>query len=158
MSAAKEQDVDITKVPPQMLVQLQKGYESEIDALTTSLQQLQTAIQKFGDSGMVIRYLKEKSADKDIMVPLTSSLYVPGKMEDNNRVLVEVGAGYFIEQTADKASQYCDRKIKQITDNCLKLQEFIQLKKLQLNKVQGEYQNRVDAMRKQMEQQQQQKQ
>ena len=103
MSGSKgEQDVDVTKVPPQMLIQLQKGYESEIDGLTTSLAQLQTAIQKFGDSGMVIRYLKEKSQGKDIMVPLTSSLYVPGKMEDSNKVLVEVGAGYFIEQSADK--------------------------------------------------------
>jgi prefoldin alpha subunit len=61
---------------------------------------------------MVIRYLKEKSQGKDIMVPLTSSLYVPGKMEDSNKVLVEVGAGYFIDQSADKAAQYCDRKIK----------------------------------------------
>ena len=85
------------------------------------------------------------------MVPLTSSLYVPGKMEDSNKVLVEVGAGYFIEQTADKATQYCERKIKQITDNCTKLQEFIQLKKLQLNKVQEEYQRRVEALTKQME-------
>lgn len=31
------------------------------------------------------------------MVPLTSSLYVPGVMKDNDKVLVEVGAGYFIE-------------------------------------------------------------
>jgi hypothetical protein len=40
MSGAREQDVDVTKVPPQMLIQLQKGYESEIDGLTTSLAQL----------------------------------------------------------------------------------------------------------------------
>jgi prefoldin alpha subunit len=37
------------------------------------------------------------------MVPLTSSLYVPGVMEDNNQVLLEVGAGYFIEENIDKA-------------------------------------------------------
>ncbi len=37
------------------------------------------------------------------MVPLTSSLYVPGKIEDNSRVMVEVGAGYFIEESCDKA-------------------------------------------------------
>ena len=37
------------------------------------------------------------------MVPITSSLYVPGRMEENNRVLVEVGAGYFIEENSNKA-------------------------------------------------------
>jgi len=31
------------------------------------------------------------------MVPLTSSLYVPGVMEDTDHILVEVGASYFIE-------------------------------------------------------------
>ena len=38
------------------------------------------------------------------MVPLTSSLYCPGIMEDNNHVLIEVGAGYFVEETAPKAT------------------------------------------------------
>ena len=63
---------------------------------------------------MVLSYLKEKASDKEIMVPLTSSLYVPGRMEDNNQVMVEVGAGYFIEQSTGKAVEYCDRKSKQI--------------------------------------------
>jgi prefoldin alpha subunit len=48
------------------------------------------------------------------MVPLTSSLYVSGRMEENNKVMVEVGAGYFIEESADKAVEYCDRKSKTI--------------------------------------------
>jgi prefoldin alpha subunit len=62
----------------------------------------------------VLNYLKEKGSDKDIMVPLTSSLYVSGRMEENNKVMVEVGAGYFIEESADKAVEYCDRKSKTI--------------------------------------------
>jgi prefoldin alpha subunit len=45
----------------------------------------------------VLNYLKERTLGKEIMVPLTSSLYVPGVMEENERVLVEVGAGYFVE-------------------------------------------------------------
>ena len=42
--------------------------------------------------------MEEKAAGKEIMVPLTSSLYVPGRMDDNKHVLIEVGAGYFIEK------------------------------------------------------------
>ena len=48
------------------------------------------------------------------MVPLTSSLYVPGVMEDSQNVLVEVGAGYFIEKSTDDATTYCDRKRKNL--------------------------------------------
>ena len=54
------------------------------------------------------------------MVPLTSSLYVPGVMEDNKRVLVEVGAGYFAEESTDKARDYCDRKMKLLNENAAK--------------------------------------
>ena len=64
------------------------------------------------------------------MVPLTSSLYVPGVMEDNNNVMVEVGAGYFIEKTTQGATEYCDRKIKGLTDNQTKVGQLIQGKKL----------------------------
>ena len=32
-----------------------------------------------------------------MLVPLTASLYVPGKFDDAEKVLVDVGTGYFIE-------------------------------------------------------------
>ena len=73
------------------------------------------------------------------MVPLTSSLYVPGVMEENNKVLLEVGAGYFIEQSAEKAKEYCERKSKMLNESSTKVAEIIQIKKLQLGKVNTEY-------------------
>ena len=84
------------------------------------------------------------------MVPLTSSLYVPGVMEDNNNVLVEVGAGYFIEKSTVDASSYCERKVKGLTENCGKVGQLIQGKKMQLGKVTEEYERRVKAMQEQM--------
>ncbi len=89
-----------------------------------------TAVNKFNDSKLVLNYLKEKSQGKEIMVPLTSSLYVPGRMEENDKVLVEVGAGYFIEESASKAREYCERKSKQLNENGAKVAEIIQIKKL----------------------------
>jgi len=35
---------------------------------------------------------------KSILVPLTSSLYVPGKLKNAGKVLVDVGTGYYIEK------------------------------------------------------------
>lgn len=32
-----------------------------------------------------------------MLVPLTASLYVPGRLDDADKVLVDVGTGYFIE-------------------------------------------------------------
>ena len=58
------------------------------------------------------------------MVPLTSSLYVPGVMESKN-VLVEAGAGYFIEKDTAGATDYCGRKHKQLEESTKKVGELI---------------------------------
>ena len=73
----------------------------------------------------MINYLREKTKGKEIMVPLTSSLYVPGIMEENERVLVEVGAGYFIEESTEKAKEYCEKKMKMLTENAQKVLDVI---------------------------------
>ncbi len=35
---------------------------------------------------------------KDILVPLTNSLYVKGKLSDPDKVIVDVGTGFYIEK------------------------------------------------------------
>jgi prefoldin alpha subunit len=34
----------------------------------------------------------------DIMVPLTSSLYVPGKLVEEKTVIVDIGTGYYVSK------------------------------------------------------------
>ena len=43
---------------------------------------------------------KEKGTDgkDDILVPLTSSLYVKGSLADREKVLVDVGTGFYVEK------------------------------------------------------------
>ena len=92
-----QEGVDITKCAPQQLQDLSKALEQEMAQLGQSYQQLQQGVRKFQESKEVLVYLKDYGQDKEVMVPLTSSLYVPGIMEDTENVLVEVGASYFIE-------------------------------------------------------------
>ncbi|TNV80579.1 hypothetical protein FGO68_gene2987 [Halteria grandinella] len=139
-------DVDITKVTPQQLQQLAKSIEQEIEVLTQSYSQLVSAVNKFHDSKLVLNYVKERSHGKEIMVPLTSSLYVPGVMEDNNKVMLEVGAGYFLEENIDKAREYCERKSKTLQDNATKVGEIIQVKKVQHSKIEDEYKKRLATL------------
>ena len=80
-------------------------------------------------------YLKEYGTDKEVMVPLTSSLYVPGIMDDTDKVLVEVGASYFIEQSNQHAQDYCARKREMLGGNAKKINEILQVKKIQMQKV-----------------------
>ena len=99
--------------------------------------------RKFQESREVLEYLKEYGKAKEVMVPLTSSLYVPGVIEDPENVLVEVGASYFIEQQNSKAQEYCNRKNELLGGNAKKVQEIIQVKKVQMQKVQGQMQQRM---------------
>ena len=102
--------------------------------------------RKFEESKEVLVYLKEYGKGKEVMVPLTSSLYVPGVMEDTETVLVEVGASYFIEQSTVKAQDYCTRKLDLLKGNTRKIQEIMNVKKIQMQKVQGEMQKRMATM------------
>lgn len=44
--------------------------------------------------------LTRSFSDKTILVPLTSSLYVPGKISNVSKVIVDVGTGYYVEKVS----------------------------------------------------------
>lgn len=141
--AKANQEVDITKVPPQQLQELGKAIDEEIKQLSSHYAQLCGACRKFKESQQALAYMGEKAKGCEIMVPLTSSLYVPGIMDDNKNVLIEAGAGYFIEKDIKGAHEYCDRKGTHLGESTQKVNELIQYKKAQLSKVMAEYNVRV---------------
>ena len=66
---------------------------------------------------------------KKMLVPLTASLYVPGTLDDADKVLVDVGTGYFIEKTMAEGKDYCERKINLLKSNYDQLLEVATKKK-----------------------------
>ncbi|XP_047095991.1 probable prefoldin subunit 5 isoform X1 [Lolium rigidum] len=68
-------------------------------------------------------------AGKKLLVPLTASLYVPGTLDDAEKVLVDVGTGYFIEKTMTQGKEYCERKINLLKSNFDELLEMATKKK-----------------------------
>ena len=41
-------------------------------------------------------------ADRIVLVPLTTSLYVPGRLADSERVIVDVGTGFYVEKVGSR--------------------------------------------------------
>ncbi|KAJ7942632.1 Prefoldin subunit 5 [Quillaja saponaria] len=70
-----------------------------------------------------------KFVGKKMLVPLTASLYVPGTLDDADKVLVDVGTGYFIEKTTNEGKNYCERKINLLKSNFDQLVEVASKKK-----------------------------
>ena len=58
-----------------------------------------------------------------MLVPLTKSLYSPGKLGATDSVLVDVGTGYFIEYSPSGGVDYCKRKLLMLRENLDKLGE-----------------------------------
>ena len=42
--------------------------------------------------------IDHRATEKTILVPLTNSLYVPGKLRDLEHVIVDVGTGYYVKK------------------------------------------------------------
>ncbi len=45
---------------------------------------------------------------REALIPLTSSLYVPGTIKEVKSVLVDIGTGYFAEKDLDSSITFCD--------------------------------------------------
>lgn len=65
------------------------------------------------------------SQGKPLLVPLTSSLYVPGALSDTEHVLVDVGTGYFIEKKTADAVKFYQGKVETLGKNLADLEKIV---------------------------------
>lgn len=113
-----EQQVQITDLDPNQLQEVKKQLDEvgnisprlpqELDHLTSSFGQLKSAQAKFRSCVSDIDDLKPEAKggkggasltrDNQVLVPLTSSLYVPGKLGDVSHVVVDIGTGYYVRK------------------------------------------------------------
>ncbi|XP_025082764.1 prefoldin subunit 5-like [Pomacea canaliculata] len=127
-SKSSVQQIDLYQLPLPQLNQLSQQLEQEIDFFTNSLSQLKMAQSKFVESEECLGRMNRESEDREILVPLTSSMYVPGQLQDVDSVLVDVGTGYYVEMSPVKAKEYFDRKVEFITKQMEKIQPLLQEK------------------------------
>ncbi|POY70536.1 hypothetical protein BMF94_6450 [Rhodotorula taiwanensis] len=98
-----------------------------------------------------ISRLTSPEAHKTILIPLTSSLYVPGRIQDADNVLVDIGTGYFVEKETKQAKTLYNAKVLALKSNLATLQQQIETK-------QSNFEACTQMMRVKMAQQQQQQQ
>uniref|UniRef100_A0A6G1SKP0 Prefoldin subunit 5 n=1 Tax=Aceria tosichella TaxID=561515 RepID=A0A6G1SKP0_9ACAR len=104
----------------------QAQIDAEIDTLAESYKDLQDAKQKFKESQDAIKVQRELPNDKSILVPLTSSMYVPGHISNTQEYLIDIGTQYLVEKDADGAIDYFERKMKFIDVQLAKFSQLLQ--------------------------------
>ncbi|WLF77963.1 subunit of tubulin prefoldin [Lodderomyces elongisporus] len=148
---SQSQKIDLNALPPQQLVEFRKNIDQEIAHFTQSLQALQTAQSKLKDCISSINNLEKSKDNDDMLVPLTSSLYIPGKSVSKQDYLVDIGTGYYVEKNAEDARKVYDKKIKKLDEDGKKLKDILVQKNEILNGINLILRRKVIEMEKQQE-------
>ncbi|KAK6931759.1 Prefoldin alpha-like [Dillenia turbinata] len=81
----------------EQLKALKEQTDLEVNLLQDSLNNIRTATTRLELASAALHDLSLRPQGKKMLVPLTASLYVPGILDEADKVLVDVGTGYFIE-------------------------------------------------------------
>lgn len=127
-SEPKGETINISKLSLQQLDQFKTQLTQDINVLQESLSRLKMVQQSFVSSEQSLDQLKPVEKNKEILVPLTGSLYVPGKLVSNDKVLVDIGTGYYVNKSVEEAKKYFDKKIQFLTKQMEQLQPLLQQK------------------------------
>ncbi|KDN46260.1 Prefoldin alpha subunit [Tilletiaria anomala UBC 951] len=124
----QQQTIDVADLDVPQLQDVRQQLEQELKHLTSSFGQLKGAQAKFKSCIESLQSITPASTDKTSLIPLTPSLYVSGKLSDADKVIVDVGTGYYVEKPIAAARKMYEEKISFVTKNLEQLQETIQKK------------------------------
>ncbi|BAT11403.1 prefoldin subunit 5 [Oryza sativa Japonica Group] len=121
--------IEVEKLSVEQLKALKEQTDLEVNLLQDSLTKIRSAATRLENASAALHDLSLRPKGKKMLVPLTASLYVPGTLDDSEKVLVDVGTGYFIEKTMTEGKEYCERKINLLKSNFDELVEMATKKK-----------------------------
>lgn len=118
----KLHEIDLMSLSFQQLNQLKAQLDQELNVFQDSLETLKVAQTKLQESGECLQKLTSETEGSAILVPLSASMYVPGKIADAEHVIVDVGTGYYVKKTIDDGKSYFKRKVDFVTEQIEKIQ------------------------------------
>ncbi len=117
VSVVNEREIQPMLLSLEQLHTLKSQHEEELGELQKQLDTLSAAKSRFLNAKISLNDISTSENGTFLYVPLSSSLYVPGKILDNNKVIVELGTNYYCEKTVDEAKELIERKITLISQS-----------------------------------------
>ena len=133
------------------LNQLKQQEEGRLQALSNRYAQLRAVAARLNASTTAISELSPASEGKDIMVPLTESVYVPGRIREPNKFLVELGTGFYVEKSNKDTIAFLGRKLKLVDVNSENITKVIQATQQNLQSLQMSMQGKLLEIRARQE-------
>ncbi|XP_024878017.1 prefoldin subunit 5 [Temnothorax curvispinosus] len=125
-SSPQSQVISLATLPNlnlQQLTMFKQQLDQELGVFQDSLHTLKIAQSRFQESGSCLEKITPNTEGSEILVPLTGSMYVTGKLADANNVIVDIGTGYYAEKSVVDAKDYFKRKVEYVTEQMEKIQQ-----------------------------------
>ncbi|KAH7334179.1 Prefoldin subunit-domain-containing protein [Rhizoctonia solani] len=142
-----QQQINVADLDLPQLSDVKKQLDDELTHLTNSFAQLKAAQAKFRGCLENVGEVSSENTSKTLLVPLTNSLYVPGKLVNTENVIVDIGTGYYVSKTRPEATKYYQTKVDFVTTNLNTLQTTIETKQQNLNYLLQVMQSKMQANR-----------
>lgn len=97
-------------MPIEQLAAIKKQQEDECFELQKQLEALSSARARYLSSRSSVDDIGNYADGNVMLVPLTQSLYVPGRIVESDKVIIELGTGYYCEKNVADAKELIDRK------------------------------------------------
>ncbi|CCK71417.1 Gim5p KNAG_0G03600 [Huiozyma naganishii CBS 8797] len=124
-----QQKIDLTKLNLEQLNTVKQQFSQELQHFQQSLQALLVAKNKFLECIDDIKTISAKeNENQSIMMPASSSLYIPAVIKDNQMFMVDVGTGYFVDKSAQDAIIFYQKKVDKLEKESLVIQNIIKEK------------------------------
>mmetsp|Transcript_33027 Transcript_33027/g.72434 ORF Transcript_33027/g.72434 Transcript_33027/m.72434 type:complete len:166 (-) Transcript_33027:260-757(-) len=125
-STAQQQGIDLDSLSLEQLSNLKQQEEGRQQDLMQRFAQLRAASARLGAAKTALTALNASTEGKEIMVPLTASLYCPGKIKNQDRVMVELGTGFYVERSSKDATGFLERRKKIVDANSENISTVVQ--------------------------------
>ncbi|KAI1615111.1 prefoldin, alpha subunit [Exophiala viscosa] len=135
--SSQPQGVDLSTLSVQQLSALQARLSQELEHLSSSYQRLRAAQSRFRDCIRSIQDgVKGKSGETPLLIPLTTSLYVPATLaspsapdssapSSGSTVLVDVGTGFYVEKSPEDGIKFYKGKVDDLTKNLSEIEKAV---------------------------------
>ncbi|EDW98010.1 probable prefoldin subunit 5 [Drosophila yakuba] len=154
-ATGKTEMIDLTKLSPEQLIQIKQEFEQEMTNVQDSLSTLHGCKAKYAGSKEALETFQPNWENRQILVPLTSSMYVPGRVKDLNNFVIDIGTGYYIEKDLEGAKDYFKRRVDYVQEQIEKIEKIHLQKTRFFNSVIGVLEMKQAAAAKLLQSQQQ---
>eukprot|EP01039_Chlorochromonas_danica_P005137 gene5137-5644_t len=151
VSVSNEREIQPLQLSLEQLNSLKTQHEEELQQLQRQGETLVGAKNRFLTVKATLSDLQQSQKGQKLLIPLNSSLYVPGEMLQPEKVIVELGTGYFCEKDLPSAVELIDRKTHLVNKSIESVENIAVQKRKNLEQIVQVMQYKISMLQQQQQ-------